>query len=64
MNATHTSDSKNEDDAVESIRFRGLEGDTESPVDGEDSIELDGESFLQHLTGYTDSENSDSDDDF
>lgn len=63
-NATHTSDSENEDDAVESIRFRGLEGDTESPVDGEDSIESDGESFLQHLTGYTDSENSDSDDDF
>jgi hypothetical protein len=40
-NATHTSDSENEDDAVESIRFRGLEGDTESPVDGKDSIESD-----------------------
>jgi hypothetical protein len=59
----YSSDSKSKDDAVESIQFGGshLEDDTESLVGGEDGIELDGESVLLHLAGYTDGKNSEED---
>jgi hypothetical protein len=51
---TYTSDSESGDGTAGSIRFRG--SDTESLVGGEDLIGSDGESILQRLAGYTDSE--------
>lgn len=58
-NTTYMSDSKGKNDPAQ---FGGLERDAESLVDVEDSIKSDGKSFLQHLTHYTDSKSSDSDD--
>ena len=61
--ATYTSESESEDDAVESAQFKGsyFESDTECLAGGEDLLESDGESILQHLASYTDSENEDGD---